>query len=174
MVRTMDEGPSDEPPQRSSASAAICLIDPDALMTGADMAWLEQAAGRALEHMGLRGEVRVRLLDDAAMSEAHERSMGESGPTDVLTFDLDPGADLLDVDLLVCVGEAARRAAEFGHGVGREILLYIVHGVLHCLGHDDHDDERARRMHEEEDRILGAIGVGAVYAPPMRCHEEPR
>lgn len=174
MVRTMDEGPSDEPPQRSSASAAISVIDPDALMTGADLAWLEQAAARASEHMGLRGEVRVRLLDDRAMSEAHERSMGESGPTDVLTFDLDPGSGVLDVDLLVCVGEAARRAGEFGHGVGREILLYIVHGVLHCLGHDDHDDEHARRMHEEEDRILGAIGVGAVYAPPVRGEKESR
>ncbi len=168
----MDESPSDEPPQRTSASAAICLIDPDALLVDADLAWLEQAAARASEHMELRGEVRVRLLDDRAMSEAHERSMGESGPTDVLTFDLDPGSGVLDVDLLVCVGEATRRAGEFGHPVGREILLYIVHGVLHCLGHDDHDEERARRMHEEEDRILGAIGVGAVYAPPARCGEE--
>lgn len=172
MVRTMDESPSDEPPQRPGASASICLIDPDALLTVTDRAWLEQAAARAWEHMKLRGEVRVRLLDDRAMSEAHKRSMGESGTTDVLTFDLDPGSGVLDVDLLVCVDEASRRAMEFGHAVGREILLYIVHGVLHCLGHDDHDEAQSRRMHEEEDRILSAIGVGAVFAPPARCQEE--
>lgn len=172
MARTMDESPSDEPPQRTGAFAPICLIDPDALLADADRAWLEQTAARASEHMNLRGEVRVRLLNDRAMGEAHERSMGESGPTDVLTFDLDPGSGVLDVDLLVCVDEAARRAGEFGHGVGREILLYIVHGVLHCLGHDDHDEAQARHMHQEEDRILSAIGVGSVYAPSARCEEE--
>lgn len=161
----MDESSSDEPPQRTSASGVICLIDPDAMLAGADRAWLEQAADRAAEHMALRGEVRVRLLGDDAMSLAHERYKGEPGPTDVLTFDLDPDSGVLDVDLLVCVDEAARRAAQIGHEPRREILLYVVHGVLHCLGHDDHDGAEAERMHREEDRILSAIGVGAVYAP---------
>lgn len=161
----MDEGPSDDPPQRSSASGVICLIDPDATVSDADRLWLQQASDRASEHMGLRGEVRVRLLRDAAMAEAHERYMGEPGPTDVLTFNLEPESDELDVDLLVCVDEAARGAGAIGHEVRREILLYIVHGVLHCTGHDDHETSDAERMHREEDRILGAIGVGAVFAP---------
>ena len=65
----------------------------------------------------------------------------------------------------LCLDEAARRAIEFGHGVERELLLYAVHGVLHCLGHDDHEEEQRARMHREEDRLLAAVGVGAVYRP---------
>lgn len=161
----MDDSSSDEPPQRTSASGVICLIDPDALLTAADRRWLEQAADRAAEFMELCGEVRVRLLGDDAMARAHEQYKGEPGPTDVLTFDLDPDSGVLDVDMLVCVDEAKRRAVQIGHEDRREILLYIVHGILHCLGHDDHDGRDAERMHREEDRILSAIGVGAVYAP---------
>ena len=98
------------------------------------------------------------------MAGAHQRYAGVSGTTDVLTFDLaESGAGRLDADLLVCFDEAARQAAGRGHDVATELLLYIVHGVLHCLGQDDHDPAAASRMHAEEDRVLEAIGVGRVY-----------
>ena len=38
-----------------------------------------------------------------------------------------------------------------------------LHGVLHCTGFDDRDAAGAAAMHAEEDRILGAIGVGATF-----------
>lgn len=99
------------------------------------------------------------------MAAAHSGFLGVDGTTDVLTFDLtEPGQPDLDVDILVCVDEARRQGAARGHGVERELLLYIVHGVLHCLGHDDHDPSAAARMHAEEDRILEAVGVGPTYA----------
>jgi len=161
----MDESPSEEPPQRTSASGVIQWIDPDAMLAEAVRVWLDDASRKVETHLGLVGEVRVRLLGDEEMARAHERYKGRSGPTDVLTFDLEPDSDVLDVDVLVCVDEASRRAAQFGHDVAREILLYMVHGVLHCLGYDDHDPEQAERMHREEDRLLEAIGVGAVFAP---------
>jgi probable rRNA maturation factor len=127
--------------------------------------WLEDLTSQALGVLGAAGEVRVRVVDDAVMSAAHEGFMGVSGTTDVLTFDLtEPGSGVLDVDILACRDEAARQAAERGHSVERELLLYIIHGVLHCLGHDDHDEAAAARMHAEEDRVLRAIGVGATYA----------
>jgi probable rRNA maturation factor len=97
------------------------------------------------------------------MAAAHGRYVGIAGPTDVLTFDLSDGASGLDADLLLGLGEARRQGAARGHAVERELLLYLVHGVLHCLGHDDHDEAGYARMHAEEDRVLGAIGVGATF-----------
>lgn len=105
----------------------------------------------------------MRIVGDAAMSEAHERYSGVTGTTDVLTFDLREGGEPLDTDLLVCLDEASRRALEGGHEPVRELLLYIVHGMLHCLGHDDVTEAGAAAMHEEEDRVLERIGVGATY-----------
>lgn len=146
-------------------SGAIELIDPDETLDDPARQWLETHAARVAAELSLRGEVRVRLLRDAAMGAAHERYKGVAGPTDVLTFDLSDAGGPLDVDLMVCTDEAARRAAEMGHDTRTEVLLYIVHGVLHCLGHDDHAEADAARMHAAEDAVLESIGVGAVFAP---------
>lgn len=114
------------------------------------------------------GEVRVRIVDDAEMSAQHEEFTGISGTTDVLTFDMSGEPDsrgvlLLDVDITVCLDEAARQGAKRGHAPEGELLLYALHGVLHCLGHDDHDDDAYRAMHAAEDEILAAIGASVRF-----------
>jgi probable rRNA maturation factor len=108
------------------------------------------------------------MVDDARMDEYHRRFSGVAGTTDVLTFCGSDGPDEaggMAVDLIVCADEAHRRAKEFGHAPEREVLLYAVHGILHCLGHDDHDPAAYERMHAEEDSILEAAGVGATFRP---------
>jgi probable rRNA maturation factor len=142
------------------------VVDGSGQLPGAALEWLRSRGREALGVFGVRGEVRARVAGDEEMAAAHGRYMGESGPTDVLTFDLSEGGEgsgLLDADLLLGIGEARRQASERGHAVERELLLYLVHGVLHCLGHDDHDDAGYARMHAEEDRVLEAIGVGRTF-----------
>ena len=85
----------------------------------------------------------------------------------MLTFDLRDDADAdLEGDVALCVDEAARRAAERGHPVRDEVLLYAVHGLLHLLGEDDHTPADYARMHAREDALLTAIGVGPRFAVP--------
>ena len=109
--------------------------------------------------------VHVQLVGDALMDHYHLRHSGIAGTTDVLTFLESGEGEPIEVDIIACVAEARRRANEFGHGIDQEILLYAVHGLLHCLGHDDHDPVAFERMHAEEDRILSAIGVGPTFRP---------
>jgi len=50
------------------------------------------------------------------------------------------------------------------HAAEREVLLYILHGVLHCLGHDDHDDEADRAdARGRRNWVLRADRRGAVF-----------
>lgn len=109
--------------------------------------------------------VHVQLVNDALMDRYHTKHSGIAGTTDVLTFLGSGEGEPIEVDIIACVDEARRRASDFGHGVDREILLYAVHGLLHCLGHDDHDPASYERMHAEEDRILSTIGVGPTFRP---------
>ena len=104
----------------------------------------------------------VRLVADPVMSEAHQRFSGVEGTTDVLTFVSESEAGI-EIDLLACVAEASRRCSEFDHDLRRELLLYSVHGLLHAIGHDDHEPEAHALMHAEEDRLLTKIGVGPVF-----------
>lgn len=148
----------------------IELVDATGRLDMADAGWLHARLAEAFAHLGAPGEVRVRVIDDAEMDKAHQRYSGVAGTTDVLTFDLAEGASHrdgapLDVDLLLCLDEADRQAAERGHREPRrELLLYALHGVLHCLGEDDHTPEGFAAMHAREDAVLRAIGVGAIFS----------
>lgn len=146
------------------------LLDPRALLARAEFDRLSSLLESARAHFaadGLTGEIRAEVVGDDRMSALHEKHKDTPGTTDVLTFDLSGDPRLLDVDIVVCADEARRQASARGHGVAEELMLYIVHGVLHCTGYDDHDDEGnygAASMHRREDEILSAIGAGVVFA----------
>lgn len=179
-----DSSANDDPgPSRSGDAAtpagtnpgAPCasILDPNRLLTDEGVAWLAAMSRAALVHLGLAGEVRVRLVDDSEMSRAHQVYCGVPGTTDVITFSLSDDEAVLDADLFVCVDEAHRQSERRGIRLERELLLYIVHGVVHCMGHDDHDERDAARMHEIEDGVLTALGVGATYAAGESSADAP-
>jgi probable rRNA maturation factor len=66
-------------------------------------------------------------------------------------------------EVVLCVDEAARQAAEQGHTVAEELLLYAVHGLLHLCGYDDRTPADFAVMHAREDEILTHIGVGRLF-----------
>ncbi|MBL8745144.1 MAG: rRNA maturation RNase YbeY [Phycisphaerae bacterium] len=151
--------------------AAVGIADGTGRLSPELKSWLDRSLRRVVDHLGVGGECRIRIVADGEMATAHKDHLGVDGTTDVITFDLsdpsDAGSSLfLDVDLLVCLDEAERQHAATGVPVEHELLLYMVHGLLHCLGHDDHDDARSASMHALEDDILTAIGVGPVFKRP--------
>ena len=137
--------------------------------------WLEPLLLRAMDHCGVAsGCIEVSLVDDAIMAALHQQHCGDPSTTDVLTFDMrhgtappdgaDADQDHVEGDLILCVDEAARQAAARRHELRVELLLYAVHGLLHLLGEDDHDDDGYERMHRREDQLLQQLGIGAVFA----------
>ncbi len=109
----------------------------------------------------------VRLVNDREMVRLHGQTMNIPTPTDVLTFDFSddthtPG--LLELDTVICLDVARRQAIKRGHNVENELLLYMVHSLLHVCGYNDLTRAEARIMHRREDEILVHLGVGAVYA----------
>ena len=115
-----------------------------------------------------QGQLGVTVVHDPEMTDLHVRYCDKPGTTDVLTFDLrdDPG-DPLEGDVVICLDEAARQASERGHAVRDEVLLYAIHGLMHLLGEDDHDPQAYQRMHQREDELLTALGVGPRFDPPL-------
>ncbi len=145
---------------------ALSLCDEGARLAPAALAWLHDKILEAMDAMRRSGQLSVRIVGDDEMARAHDTHKGNSDTTDVLTFDLSAGEGPLDADLLLCADEARRQAIARGHAVEQEVLLYVVHGVLHCTGYDDYDAAASARMHRAEDEILAAVGVGATYARP--------
>jgi probable rRNA maturation factor len=160
--------PTDEEP----AIAVECAAG---LAEGLDLRWLGDTLRAAAARVArpIR-RITARVVDDAEMTALHERHLGLRTTTDVLTFAMSAEGEAIDADVAVCVDEARRRAAALEHAAERELLLYALHGVLHCAGFDDIDEASSAAMHAEEDRILGAIGVGATFARGPSGHDDAR
>lgn len=64
---------------------------------------------------------------------------------------------MLHAEIFICVDEAAAQARRFHTTWQSELVRYLVHGVLHLLGHDDVKPAARRKMKREEDRLLRAL-----------------
>lgn len=81
---------------------------------------------------------------------------------------------VLEGDIIVSADTAAREAEARGHDLAAELALYAVHGALHLLGYDDADPADAQRMHDMEDEVLSAVGIGPVYGRVHGAEEAAR
>ncbi len=125
-----------------------------------DAAFVRRVAAAA-RRFGGRPDLPVSLLltDDAEIAALHGEFLGDPTPTDVITFPLDDG-----VEIVVSVECARREARARGHAIRAELALYVVHGVLHVCGYDDIEARDRARMRAAERAVLDALGVvvGAV------------
>ena len=158
------EGSQTEPVSTGDEPPEPFHLQTPAGFVPADQNWLSNHLGKLLVHLPREVEqINIRLLDDAGMSELHQQWKGLKGPTDVLSWFHSSGDQPIEADLAVGHEVAAREAALRGHSVRQELLLYILHGILHGCGFDDLVPKAADRMHAEEDRILALVGVQATY-----------
>jgi probable rRNA maturation factor len=154
----------------SSTHTQLELFDPTNLLPSSEHERLHKWTAAVFAHLNATGSIRVKLVNDEQMSAAHLQYSGIPGTTDVLTFDLNPDHDLetdtpkeLDTDLIICVDEASRQSSDRDHSTTHEILLYIIHGTLHCLGYNDHTHEDFNTMHTYEDQLLTQAGIGPLF-----------
>jgi probable rRNA maturation factor len=132
----------------------------------ADDPRLKQAAAAIFrEALVDRATLSIAIVDDPTIHELNRQFLQHDYPTDVLSFLLDRDQGSLEGDVVVSLDTAARQAAEFGWGTAEELLLYVIHGTLHLVGHDDQDEEARTEMRAAERRILAIFGIEPRDAP---------
>lgn len=111
-------------------------------------------------------ELNIYVVDEPTIEDMHLRWLGLEGPTDVMSFPMDeltPGSGRPDAampgpamlgDIVLCPAFAQRQAAKAGHGLGHELSLLTVHGVLHLLGYDHVQADEEREMFALQNTIL--------------------
>jgi probable rRNA maturation factor len=118
--------------------------------------------GRLLVALGRPGAgLSVLLTTDGRIRTLNRRWRAVDHATDVLSFPADdpPGSGPHLGDLAVSLDTAARRARRAGRTLGEEVDRYLVHGLLHLVGHDHDRPARAREMARLEDELLGRAGM---------------
>ena len=100
-------------------------------------------------------EISLAFVDNPTIHRLNKRFLDHDEPTDVLSFPLsDPNTRKLMGELVIGAEVARDQAAVRGHDVQAELALYVIHGLLHLCGYDDHTEADAQAMRERERHYL--------------------
>src|SRR6476469_4506636 len=118
-------------------------------------------------------EICVTLTGDEQVRALNAQWRGKDKATNVLSF---PMADELDLtranvsdrelllgDIVLARGVCEREAAEKGVSIEQHATHLIVHGTLHLLGYDHHNEAEAADMEAREVRALECLGIANPY-----------
>ena len=97
------------------------------------------------------GELSIAFIDRMAMRRLNRRFLRHDFDTDVLAFPLESP---LVGELIISTGYAKREAKRRGIPVLEEVARYVVHGILHLAGYDDHKPADKAKMWERQESYL--------------------
>lgn len=98
--------------------------------------------------------LEVALVDDETSARVHMDFMEIPGATDVITFH--------HGEIVIGIEVAQRQAEEYGEPLGREILRYFVHGLLHLAGHEDEEEADRKAMEAAQEDIVASLWAGTL------------
>ncbi len=128
---------------------------------------IRRVAGRILTAVGEPdAELSVEMVGDQRICRLNGRYRKRDAPTDVLAFASreaegppSPLVAPLLGDVVISVHRARRQGSAHGHSIDREVVLLLIHGILHLCGYDHERGEReARRMRRKEREVLRSLG----------------
>ena len=154
------------PPWRIDLTVRDGVVAP---LSGAELARVVAAALDAVDADG-PASIGLILSDDAELATLNAAHLGVAGPTDVLSFPLEPnlgfalppGARPHLGDIVVSVERAAAQAMACRGGQSGdvrwspadELRLLVTHGVLHICGLDHAEPTQEAAMRALERRLL--------------------
>ncbi len=125
---------------------------------------------RARQAVGLKGRVNVLVTTNRQMRDLNRRFRQKDKPTDVLSFPApEELGNKLAGDIAISAQIAEENATALGHGVGVELKVLVLHGLLHLAGYDHESDDgrmarrevRLRRELKLPESLIERAGLGS-------------
>ncbi len=153
---TEQDPPEPEPPGPSFqiliANEQSTLVVDEAKLVAAVRSVLEQSSYQS-------AMVSVAVVDDPTIHAINRQYLEHDYPTDVLSFVLEDDGRQLQGELVVSADTAASNAVDYGWSAADELLLYLVHGSLHLVGHRDKEPAEIAAMRQAEAAHLKQLGI---------------
>ncbi len=118
---------------------------------------VKKAVHRCGREMNLKiMDLSVVFVGKDRMRRMNREFLGHDWVTDVLTFFYSDAA-ALQAEIIVCPSLAVPQGKRYGQRVDQEILLYVIHGLLHLCGYDDRTEKDRKAMRQKEAELLAKI-----------------
>lgn len=119
---------------------------------------IKGAVEEVLGKEGKDANLSLAFVDNNEIKKLNKRYFDSDEVTDVIAFPLSNQKNVISGEIIVSVETAVDTAGKGRIDIEGEILLYIVHGLLHLLGYRDDNREDSKVMHDKESRILKNLG----------------
>lgn len=97
-------------------------------------------------------DLEIIFLNNAAIKPINKKYKNSPAATDVLSFDLGScGQILISSDM------ALKNSRAFNTSLEKELVLYVIHGILHLFGYDDEDPKTESRMFRKQNSVLETL-----------------
>lgn len=123
---------------------------------------LNRITRKILSSLGVRqGQVSLAFVTNQKIRVLNKRFLKRDYATDVLAFGSGAGRGPagkspagIRGEIVISADMAKTNAGRYRVSFQREIVLYVIHGILHLLGYDDHGQIQCRRMRKKEQDML--------------------
>ena len=112
--------------------------------------WLKLVAESEIRRIG---QISIIFCSDNYILDVNQKYLQHDYFTDIITFDYCEG-DKISGDLFISVDTVRDNAVEYGTEFVDELNRVIVHGVLHLIGYDDHEEGDIKEMRAKENYYL--------------------
>ena len=134
-----------------------------------DTKWLTLLVSHILAELNYQDyDIGILLTTNEDMKEHNETYRNKQGPTDILSFryhELTPGERITPLteedknlgDLILAPEYIKTYTDKEGISFEHRIMILIVHGICHLLGHDHEEDDDYKIMQDQENKLLESV-----------------
>ena len=118
--------------------------------------FIKEVAIEIMSFIGLPDNSQLSMVfcDDEAIKELNSQYRNKNEPTDVLSFPIElenfiPEIRMLG-DIVISTETAIKQAKEYNHSTETEIVILLIHGLLHLNGYDHIKEDEREIMQSKE------------------------
>jgi rRNA maturation RNase YbeY len=112
--------------------------------------WLHHVIQKEEASVGI---INVIFTSDEKLEALNKEYLSRNNLTDVIAFDYSKD-QMISGDVFISIPRVKENAEIFSVSFKQELKRVIIHGILHMLGYDDKDAQKAEKMRKMEDLYL--------------------
>lgn len=101
-----------------------------------------------------KAELNIILTNRETLSSLKKQYFNVDQFTDVIAFNLEDKDEDIEGEVYISIDDVLENSKTFSATFNNEFKRVLIHGVLHLLGYDDHEEDDIKIMRDLEQKYL--------------------
>ena len=101
-----------------------------------------------------KAELNIILTNRETLSSLKKQYFNVDQFTDVIAFNLEDKDEYIEGEVYISIDDVLENSKTFSVTFNNEFKRVLIHGVLHLLGYDDHEEDDIKIMRDLEQKYL--------------------